>query len=142
MDEIDHPLQERERAGEQTHLAIISDGGLDMAKGKQYPRQALFDPTVTPFCFAGAFICFFAGTRDRTVFNLACGRAERKLNVSAMLAGMADDARSRVLALRFWPRRDRKISRPHSPMRRLSVADAATCAQRAEKNGTSLRLPP
>jgi hypothetical protein len=29
MDEIDHPLQEWERASEQNHLAIISDGGLE-----------------------------------------------------------------------------------------------------------------
>src|SRR5579871_1886031 len=55
---------------------------------------ALFNPEVAPFRLAGAFIGLFAGARDGAIFNLAVGRAERKLNVSAMFARMAHDARS------------------------------------------------
>src|SRR5947209_15077674 len=55
---------------------------------------ALFNPEIAPFSLAGAFVCLFAGTRDRAVFNLALLRTEHKLDVSAVLAGVADDART------------------------------------------------
>src|SRR5438270_13834145 len=54
----------------------------------------LFKPEVAPFRFASALISLFAGARDRTVLNLTVGRAEHKLDMSAVLAGMAHDARS------------------------------------------------
>jgi hypothetical protein len=55
---------------------------------------ALFHPAVAPFRFAGTLIGLFAGTRDCSVFNFAFRRAEHKLNMSAVLAGMAHNARS------------------------------------------------
>jgi hypothetical protein len=57
-------------------------------------RYSLFCPGITPVRFAGALIGLFAGPRDCAIFNLAFSRAERKLDVSAVLAGMAHDARS------------------------------------------------
>src|ERR1700739_116747 len=54
----------------------------------------LFNPEIAPFRFAGAFVGFFAGASDCAVFNLALRRAEYKLDVPAVLARMADNARS------------------------------------------------
>jgi len=53
---------------------------------------ALFEPHAAPFSFAGALISFFAGPRNGAIFYFALGRAERKLNMAAMPAGMADNA--------------------------------------------------
>src|SRR6185437_6553240 len=54
---------------------------------------ALFGPTLAPFSFASTFIGFFAGACDGAIFDFAFRCAERQLNMAAMLAGMADNAR-------------------------------------------------
>jgi len=54
----------------------------------------LFNTEIAPFSFAGALIGFLAGARDGAIFYFAFRRAECKLNMAAMLAGMADNARS------------------------------------------------
>src|SRR5258708_40155080 len=56
-------------------------------------KFVLFNPGIAPFSFAGALVRLFAGTRHSAVFNFPVGRAEHKLNVPAMLARMADNAR-------------------------------------------------
>src|SRR5579864_6493094 len=55
---------------------------------------ALFNPHIAPLSFAGALVSLFAGARDCAAFNLAVGCTERKLNVSAVLPRMSDDARA------------------------------------------------
>src|SRR6267142_2258115 len=57
--------------------------------------KALFNPEIAPLRLAGVLVCLFAGPRNRAIFDFAFRRAEHKLNVSAMFAGMADDPRSR-----------------------------------------------
>src|SRR5882757_5267053 len=66
---------------------------------------ALFNPGIAPFSFAGTLVRLFAGTRHRAVFNFPVGRAEHKLNMAAMLAGMADNALS--CRWRITPGRDK-----------------------------------
>src|SRR5438309_11845774 len=68
--------------------------GLGETKSKKGILMRLFHPELAPVRFAGALIGRFAGPRDCAIFNLAFRRAEHKLNVSAVLAGMAHDARS------------------------------------------------
>src|SRR6478672_969917 len=63
--------------------------------------KALVNPEIAPLRLAGALIGLFAGTRDRAIFDFASRRAEHKLDVSAVLAGMADDARTRGLRRAF-----------------------------------------
>src|SRR5882757_5166995 len=68
---------------------------LDINKNGVTLRQefALPNPAVAPLRFAGAFVALFAGTGDCAVVNFPLCGAEHKLNVTAVLAGMADDAR-------------------------------------------------
>jgi len=65
---------------------------VEMEAAYVFETNLLFDPQIAPFRFAGALIGLFVGARDCAIFDFALGRAKHKLNVPAMLAGMADDA--------------------------------------------------
>jgi hypothetical protein len=68
---------------------------MDIAKNGVYCATLRYSIQLSPQVrFAGALIRFFAGTRDLAIFDLAFRRAEHKLNMPAVLARMADDARS------------------------------------------------
>src|SRR5256885_3388290 len=72
-------------------------------------ERALFNPDVAPFRFAGELVSLFAGARHRPVFNLTLWRTQCQLNVSTVLARMADDARSRRWRIIFGDHQVRKF---------------------------------
>src|SRR6478672_13358583 len=71
--------------------------------------KALVNPEIAPLRLAGVLICLFAGPRNCAIFDFAFRRADHKLDVSAVLAGMADDARTRGLRRAFCRDKIRKF---------------------------------